>query len=818
MRKIELLAPVGSKEALVAAVFNGADAVYLAGKAFGARKFAANFDRDELAEAVAFCHRHGVSVFVTVNTLVADAEADNLKEYIDFLYGADVDAVIVQDFGVLRMIQTAYPDFEVHASTQMTAHSSWDMAYLKKMGVERVVLPREMPLDEISELRKKTDLDFECFVHGALCISYSGQCLMSSMIGGRSGNRGSCAQSCRQPYTLVDTKTGLTQKHDSGKYLLSPKDLRSLRDVPSIIEAGVDSFKIEGRMKRPEYAAIVVRAYREAIDAALENRPFDLEAWEAKTASIFTRGFTSGHLGGAPTSDRMNPDWPGNFGVAAAQVTRYFKDKSRMEITLETSLHVGDEVQIRRGNGSVGARVEFIEIGRARVKAAEPGQTVIMNMQYPVRPGEAVYKTVDDVLLKEARQSFARQVQRVDINVQLSVKSGEAIQLMMSDHEGHEVTVKGEKPEPAINRPLDADRIEKQLLKLGDTPYLCGKAQIDLDEGLSLPMRALNEIRREAVEALDKQRETRYAHRQAVQLAAPAAVSDTVSDSEGQNRMYTAPVLMAQVRTYEQYTAASEEGVDAIAVSDLGLLERILESHKQRGEQLIFAPGRIVRDADFSRLDKSLDLIRACDGIWAGTYGMIEWARERKIDVLGLDQGLNVFNSEAVAGHASEAPIITLSPEMTLGQIEKLRTSDAELQGVTYGRQTVMVTEYCPISATLSEGRANCGLCESAQYGLQDKTGAVFPIIRSNERCRTEILNSKILFVPEELDNLYDAGVRNFRMIFTLESGEDTADAIRLYKHTLDHNLDLTDDDIRTRFTSKGLTRGHYFRGILDDE
>lgn len=816
MNKIELLAPVGTKEALIAAVFNGADAVYLAGKSFGARKFAANFDREALKEAVIFCHRHGVSVFVTVNTLVADFELEDLDDYIDFLYKSDVDAIIVQDFGVLGRVKDRYPDFEIHASTQMTAHSTEDIQYLKSKGVSRVVLPREMNVLEIESIRENTDLDFECFVHGALCISYSGQCLMSSMIGGRSGNRGSCAQSCRQAYTLVDVDEELTQKHDSGKYLLSPKDLRALEEVPALIKAGVNSFKIEGRMKRPEYAAIVVRAYRQAIDAALKGQVLDIDKLKKETADIFTRGFTKGHLFSGESRDRMNPFWPGNNGVQVAEVKQYDKDRKRMTIKINERLHVGDEIQIRRGNTSVGARVEFIEIGRARVKEAEAGQDIVMNMQYPVKTGEIIFRTVNDALLKEARQSYARQVQRVAVTIEMQIKQNEPMTLTLIDEDGHRVCAKGQVPEAAMNRPLDKERVEKQILKLGDSPYHCEGLNLDLDDGLAVPMKSINALRREAVESLDDVRSIRYKDRAHVAPIIRDQVHEIDPQEDDQNHAF--PKFRAQVRTLDQLRAALDTGVDGIMVSTLEMLEIALGETEEIECPIIFAPGRIVRDFEYDMFRDNLDLLRQASGLWAGTYGLIEWGRKHDIPVIGIDQGLNVFNTDAVNMHKDHADVMTLSPEMTMYQIKNLSAEGSQLEALVYGRQTVMVTEYCPISAALANGHIDCGLCEKKNYGLQDKKGAIFPVLRATKTCRTEILNSKILFVPEELETLYDNGVHHYRMVFTLEDREDTETAILLFKRTMDHDLTEEDEKARNRFVSKGLTRGHYFRGVFADD
>ena len=289
MSTIELLAPVGHREGLLAAVTNGADAIYVGGAAFGARKEAA-FSNEELIEVIKFSHLHHVKVYVTVNTTIFDQELDALKEYIHFLYLNDVDAIIVQDLGVAHLVKQLYPDFELHFSTQMTLHNTKGAQFAKQFGADRVVVARENTLDEIKAMKQVVDIDLEVFVHGALCVCYSGQCLMSSMIGARSGNRGACAQTCRLPYELVDLSTGKTLDSNVGDFLLSPRDLKTIDEVGQLIEAGVTSFKIEGRLKKPEYVATVVKAYREAIDQYLETRRVKIsKQTHADMEQIFSR-------------------------------------------------------------------------------------------------------------------------------------------------------------------------------------------------------------------------------------------------------------------------------------------------------------------------------------------------------------------------------------------------------------------------------------------------------------------------------------------------------------------------------------------------
>ena len=352
MRDVELLAPVGSFEALKAAVQNGANAVYLGGKDFGARASANNFDRDELKEAVKYAHIRGVQVFVTTNTLRKENEIEDFLEYAKFLYDIDVDAIILQDIGMARLIKRELPDFELHASTQMVAHSLEDVKYLESVGFDRVVLAREVTVEEIKYICDNCKADIEVFVHGALCVCYSGQCLMSSMIGNRSGNRGRCAQPCRQRYELIDVYTGEVV-NSNGDYLLSPRDLNAIEEIDKVIDAGVHSLKIEGRMKRPEYVATVIDGYRKTIDEYLATNKLNVSDETINDLyTIFNRKFTKGLLLGDVGKDMMNSQLPNNQGLYVGTVVDYNKKAKRLKIKLANTLKKGDGINL--GGGTIG--------------------------------------------------------------------------------------------------------------------------------------------------------------------------------------------------------------------------------------------------------------------------------------------------------------------------------------------------------------------------------------------------------------------------------------------------------------------------------
>ena len=345
---VELLAPAGNFDALKAAVNAGADAIYLAGENFGARAYAQNFSRENLADAVKFSHLRDVKIHVTANTILSDDELENFADYIKFLKKIHVDAILVQDLGAAKIIRTVAPEIPLHASTQMTIHNLEGVKFLEKIGFSRVVLSRELSLAEIEKISKNSSIETEIFIHGAICVCYSGQCLMSSMIGGRSGNRGRCAQPCRLPYKLVDANGKNFLENSAGEYILSPKDFNTLEILPKILQTGVNSLKIEGRMKRPEYVATVVKVYRDAIDGVISTDS------QKKLAQIFNRDFTTAYLEKNPGKNFISDKRPNNRGVLVGRVTKIAENK----ITLKTSekISVGDQIEIWV---KVGGRVTF---------------------------------------------------------------------------------------------------------------------------------------------------------------------------------------------------------------------------------------------------------------------------------------------------------------------------------------------------------------------------------------------------------------------------------------------------------------------------
>lgn len=464
--RVELLAPAGSWDALVAAVQNGADAVYAGGTAFSARAYAQNFDRDTLKKAVDYCHLYGKKLYMTVNTLVDDGELKEMVSYAADAYKMGVDAFIVQDLGAARvMIDMGLP---VHASTQMTVHNTEGVKFLHRMGFKRVVLSRELTLDEIRNITANTPIEIEVFVHGALCVSYSGQCLLSSLIGGRSGNRGRCAQPCRKLYQLVYGGKAI----GDARYLLSMKDLNTIDWLKDIVNAGVASLKVEGRMKRPEYVATVIRAYRSALDGVLsEQDRRDLEA-------IFNRKFTRGYILGENPEDVVNPESPKNRGVYVGRLLSVKKGIGSFDFDVTVS--VGDGIMI----GDTGFTISAIFKNGKKVDKADGRVEIPVK---DVRSGD-VYRTFDARLIDRARKSYEDIYgQKISVKARAEIRLNQPMKLVVWDGI-NTVEVKGfVNVEKAIKKPLDPVRVKDQIQKTGSTPYAISCVDVDMDEGVILP-------------------------------------------------------------------------------------------------------------------------------------------------------------------------------------------------------------------------------------------------------------------------------------------------------------------------------------------
>lgn len=500
MKKPELLAPAGNMDAFLAAIEAGADAIYIGGYTFGARAFANNFSDDEIIKCINYAHLYGVKVYITVNTIVYEKEVDLFLNYIDFLHRNNVDAIIIQDLGMFDLVRKVYPNLELHASTQMHIHNLNGVLNLQKWGAKRVVMARETSYETLKEIKKHTSIELEVFVHGALCVSYSGQCLMSSLIGGRSGNRGKCAGTCRQQYSLIDDNG---KKYNEDSYLLSTRDLNTLEDIGKLIELGIDSFKIEGRMKRAEYVYLVVSIYRKAIDNYLkykETRITEDDILELK--KIYNRKFTKGYL--FNDKNIMNTYRPNHLGIKIGKVIK--KDKNSIYIKLNNKLINGDGIRFLNKVEDDGLIISQMYINKQKVISAKENDVIEIKGNINCDNGATVIKTTDKEQMDKLNNLINKRTRKVSINGKVIVKQDEFMKITLNDGKNEVTFISDEKPQLATNKPLMKEDIEKQIKKINDTVYTFRNLEIYTDNKSFVPLSKLNEIRRGAIELLDQKR------------------------------------------------------------------------------------------------------------------------------------------------------------------------------------------------------------------------------------------------------------------------------------------------------------------------
>lgn len=495
MQKIEILSPVGGMESLRAAIEGGADAVYLGGKQFGARGYAENFGKEEMKQAIYQCHLYGIRVYVTLNTSIYEKEVSSFMEYVDFLCENGVDALIMQDLGMIDLVHKTYPCLELHGSTQMNIHTLDEAIFAKKIGLRRIVLARETPLSVIREIKENVDIEIEVFVHGALCMSYSGQCLMSYLIGGRSGNRGTCSQCCRLPYKKED---------GSLFYPLSMKDLCTLEYIDQLIDMGIDSFKIEGRMKSSEYVYLTTFLYQKYTKLYQETGKLEIDKQDLiDLQKVFSRSFTKGYMFKEDFKDITN-DYRGNhMGVSIGKV---IKVKDQIFIELSDSIVQGDAIRILQMKKDVGGYLNYIYKNGKLVKEAKAGDIVSIPYMEGVLVSAPVLKTVDSSLQRRIQEEIESRKRKVFLKGILHVQVGEPISFTLFDGV-REVQVKSTYlVEAAIHAPLTKNRIEEQMKKLGNTVFLFKDFDFEMEEDVFIPIQVLNEIRREAILKLQEER------------------------------------------------------------------------------------------------------------------------------------------------------------------------------------------------------------------------------------------------------------------------------------------------------------------------
>ena len=766
----ELLSPAGSMESLKAGIQNGADAIYLGGSSFGARAAATNFDNDELIEAVKYAKLRDVNIFVTVNTSIKETEIEDLISYTDFLYKIGVDAIILSDIGIAEVLRKRYPNMELHASTQISAHSLNDVLELKQVGFDRVVIARELGIEEIKEICDNVDIDIEVFIHGAICVSYSGQCLMSSMLGDRSGNRGRCAQPCRQSYKLINKTTGKII-NVNGNYLLSPKDLCSIENIEKILDTGVKSLKIEGRMKRPEYVAVVTSRYRKAIDNYINNKiTTDKKTLKEDLEAIFNRKFTSGYLMSKNGSDIINLDKPNNVGVKVGEVLSFNLKMNKLKIKLSGKLSKGDGINL--GGGNIGRIIKDGEI----LDRGVAGDIVEIDFIKNIKPKTPVYKTSDKQLVDNANKSFKEGIENKKINLkcEIFIKVGYKIKFNLENIE----IFSDEIIEKANNKEAEIDKIIERLSKTGGTPYNFIFNNIFVDKNAFIPVSVLNNLRRKAIEKYEEYRLDFSAKR----IIYPY---DNYSYLKGE-KVFNGKITL-KVHNNSQLDTILEnpnisEFVKEIYTEDFTLLEKYYSKFKTLGINIIYSALGVIRNEEYYVLEKYLSKINSdiFNKVQISTWGSKNFFKSKfGTKKFNIDTYFNIYNSYSLKFFEKyfDAEDITISQEINKFEIKNLldksKERNSNVDMIIYGHTRSMLTEYCAMGVLTMDCHKDrrCSECARSDYILKDNENREFRLFQ-DIFCRTEIRNHLTLDLRENIKEIFELGIDRVRLDFTYENSD----------------------------------------------
>jgi putative protease len=773
--KPEVLAPAGDRSALEAAVHAGADAVYFGLQGFNARARATNFDAAELGRTMAYLHERGVRGYVTLNTLVFDSELESVEAAVRACAEAGVDAIIVQDIGVAKLARAIAPSLPVHASTQMTCTDASSVELAHDLGAARVIVARELSVDDLARIKRETSVDVEVFVHGALCIAYSGQCLTSEALGGRSANRGACAQACRLPYELVVDG----EKRDTGDraFLLSPEDLEASELVPALAKIGIASIKIEGRLKGPEYVAATTRLYRRAVDAAAGDGDAPTERERRDALQAFTRGSGPGFLAGVDHQRLVEGRACDHRGLLLG--TCRGVARGRLLLELEADLALGDGILVEgglAGEGEVGGRVWAIDADGIWL-----GPDVKLPASLPA--GRRVFRTNDPALAKRVAPSERRS--RIDVRI--AGRVGEPFVLEATGAATRARVTSDAAIEIARTQPTDERTLREKLGRLGETPFELGALDVALPGGVLVPLSALNRARRALVaELLANVKERRHptTAARAADLAALAAPP--------RDRPPPPPGLFVLCRTLAQAEAAIDAGASGIYLDFLELTGtgEALRALRAKGAFVGVAPPRIRKPGE-EKIDRYIASLAPDALLVRGLGALRELAGSRSAPVAIGDFSLNVTNritAAEVLGRGLDA--FTPSFDLDAAQLLELVRSPfgpwAEV--IVHHPMALFHMEHCAIASLLSEGKDHrtCGRpCDRHAVSLRDRAGMEHPVI-ADVGCRNTVFHAKPQSAVQLVPDLTAAGVTRLRIELVRENAGDVRRLVGAYRRVLD--------------------------------
>ena len=767
MTKVELLAPVGDWNCLKAAVQNGADAVYFGVEQFNARMYAANFNVEDMKQVIDYCKLRNVKTNLTLNTLLENCEFDNAVDLAKEAYKAGVDAIIVQDLGLAKYLIDNIPGLPIHASTQMTVHNFQGVLKLEKLGFDRVVLSRELSCEEIEYICKNCKVEIETFIHGALCICYSGQCLFSSVVGGRSGNRGKCAGPCRLPYELISENAETHERKSIDKgYLLSTKDLCGIAYLPRLIQAGVKCFKIEGRMKSPEYVATVTRIYRKYIDMVLNNDDFIIDEKDINDLmQVFNRGgFSDGHLNSKHNRNLIFPEKPSNMGIYLGTIKKYNSNKGHITLQLEEDLELGDSISVsNEASKYLVSELMIKNVNQKKVSANT--EVTIGRMKGNIKVGDKVYRISSKALSDFAKASYDNcENKKIPLNCTVTIKKNTPISMEISTIKNtcynelyssiYVKEISNMIPIDALKTPISVERVVKQISKTTNTPFSFENITVLLDDGLYVPsISTLNELRRTTLEKVEQKILSR-AKRTLLDLSRKSKESITYTPNVKNPEI---SVLFRQLDLDFDYTKLDKEKITNIYVSlELFISKKyskVISYFSDNYNLYIYVPSIIktnYKNIALSTIEQAV-MIYNIKGFIVSNIGDFELLKKYSKDYEFIgNYTLNVFNNNTMEEYRKLGlSRITLSRELNQELIkEMLANANINTEMIVYGNLPLMASSYCFLGET-NKCYPDCGTnCKkNNKYYLKDRLGFNFRVVPNSIETVTLICNSKTLSV-----------------------------------------------------------------------
>ncbi len=794
---VEILAPAGSFQAMKAAFHAGADAVYAGGAHFGARASAINFSTEEMMEAIDYAHLHGKKIYLTINTLLKEHEIQNmLFRYLKPLYETGLDAVIVQDFGVLKFVKNNFPDLQIHASTQMNTCGKYFAKKLKELGVSRIVTARELSLDEIKEIYQETGLEIESFVHGALCYSYSGQCLLSSMIGGRSGNRGRCAQPCRLEYDVLDKNSLLNRTNN--RYAISPKDLCTLDILPEILESGVHSLKIEGRMKKPEYVAGVTSVYRKYVDLYLEKgkKGYKVSKEDVRILKeLYNRGgFTKGYYMQHNGKDMMAQDKPNHCGVVVGEISKI--NGTQIGIKLSEPLQKGDVLQF-----ALKRQIADYTIGEPKEKGAYltirnrfQNGLVIQEQQLSTRE---IVRIRNNQLISDITGQYIDYQPQIPVIGQVWLEKNKPVRLEL-DYKNVHVCQQGAMVDEAQKRPVTEADVLKQLNKTGESTYYFEQLTVHCEENIFIPLKELNELRRTAFSAMTTQVLDQY-RRVAKAEQNNREVDVAVGDKN------VVPTYAALISKPEQWEALSGNKMIQRLYLETALLKEndiayIAKEATEDGKEVCFALPYIFRKSAYDKIEKQLQSWSnlPCSGFLVRNPESYFFMLEHGFENYQYMFDSNIYNTNSYASECLNKwkyQGMTYSNELNLSELQQIPVTHSELD--VYGYIPVMFTANC-IRKNYSKCDAN-GIFD--QYSLRDRTKSDLKVATVCSYCYNVIYYSQPKCLFDEWDDIQTISPQVIRFSFVFETKDEVAAVLRSFEK-------------KQAMKTSEYTKGHFKRGV----